>query len=221
MSRKNLHRDSMGSDSKGQIKAGLPKASPPSSPLKSPVATAQSSLESSHPLRDHQRCREELAETKLVASNLEKTVRWWAECTSKWRERWSRASAERNRAKKEVRALRQQVEQLGREMQELREQLEEARKRQSRGTVDGERLNAPKALPGGERASETQEQAGEKSSKEEQVGKTPPTVRGETDVDGEKWSTKAHEELARERWSAQRDVIGSPKASWTSSALTT
>ncbi|XP_030043572.1 coiled-coil domain-containing protein 102A isoform X2 [Microcaecilia unicolor] len=205
MSRRNLHRVSMGSDSKGQTKTGLPKASPPSSPLKSPVIAGQSPPpEYSHPLRDHQRCREELAEAKLVASNLEKTVRWWAECTSKWRERWSRASAERNRAKKEVRALRQQLEQLGREMQKLREQLEEAQKRQPRGTVDGEN-----------------EQAREGSGNEEQVKKTPPTLSSETDEDGEKRSAKPHEELARERRSTQNDGKEPQNDSWTSSALTT
>ncbi|XP_029436997.1 coiled-coil domain-containing protein 102A-like isoform X2 [Rhinatrema bivittatum] len=157
MSRKNRQRHMMGSDLKGEPRADPKVASPPSSPLKSPVSIAQSPPpDLPHPPRDHQRCKQELAEARLVASNLEKTVRWWAECTSKWRERWSRASAERNRAKKEVRALRQQLEKVGREAQELREELEEARKRQPAGTPDGERGRTPGALPSGEEASEAQ-----------------------------------------------------------------
>ncbi|XP_078500209.1 uncharacterized protein LOC144755295 [Lissotriton helveticus] len=96
--------------------SGLDTARPSGQPSSPPP-------ESSFP-RDHERCRRELAEAKLVATNMEKTLHWWAECASKWKERWARANAERHRAKKEARGLKQEVADLTQEVQELRKELE-------------------------------------------------------------------------------------------------
>ena len=36
---------------------------------------------------------------------MEKTMKWWSECTANWRDKWSKVRAERNRYKDEVKRL--------------------------------------------------------------------------------------------------------------------
>ena len=38
-------------------------------------------------------------------SQMEKTMRWWSECTANWRDKWSKVRAERNRYRDEVKRL--------------------------------------------------------------------------------------------------------------------
>ncbi|XP_069095157.1 coiled-coil domain-containing protein 102A-like [Pleurodeles waltl] len=118
MSIKSCHRDTQ--------RSGRSKQPPCLSGLDTVRSSGQpsSSLPESPIPRDHERCRRELAEAKLLATNMEKTLHWWAECASKWKERWARANAERHRAKKEARGLKQQVADLTQEVQELRKELE-------------------------------------------------------------------------------------------------
>jgi len=33
---------------------------------------------------------------------MEKTLRWWSDCTANWREKWTKVRSERNRARDEV-----------------------------------------------------------------------------------------------------------------------
>uniref|UniRef100_A0A663EJI2 Coiled-coil domain-containing protein 102A n=1 Tax=Aquila chrysaetos chrysaetos TaxID=223781 RepID=A0A663EJI2_AQUCH len=51
---------------------------------------------------------------------MEKTMRWWSDCTANWREKWSKVRAERNRAREEVRQLRHRLEALTKELAGLR-----------------------------------------------------------------------------------------------------
>ncbi|VDL82237.1 unnamed protein product [Nippostrongylus brasiliensis] len=44
------------------------------------------------------------------AAQMEKTMRWWSECTACWREKWSTVRDERNRAREEGQALRHAYE---------------------------------------------------------------------------------------------------------------
>lgn len=37
---------------------------------------------------------------------MEKTMRWWSECTASWRQKWSMVRNERNRAREEGHSLR-------------------------------------------------------------------------------------------------------------------
>lgn len=43
-----------------------------------------------------------LSELRMKAVQMEKAMRWWSECTSNWREKWTKARAERNAARNEV-----------------------------------------------------------------------------------------------------------------------
>ncbi|XP_054985093.1 coiled-coil domain-containing protein 102B [Sorex araneus] len=67
--------------------------------------------------------RRELAETKARAAQMEKTMRWWADCTANWREKWAQVRAERNRAREDGRRLRLQLDQALKELSALRKRL--------------------------------------------------------------------------------------------------
>ncbi|XP_061851767.1 coiled-coil domain-containing protein 102B isoform X2 [Colius striatus] len=49
---------------------------------------------------------QELEEVKARAAQMEKTMRWWSDCTANWREKWSKVRGERNKAQEETRKLR-------------------------------------------------------------------------------------------------------------------
>jgi hypothetical protein len=52
----------------------------------------------------------ELEEAKARASQMEKTMRWWSDCTANWREKWCEVRDERNKAKKEAKVLKAKLE---------------------------------------------------------------------------------------------------------------
>ncbi|XP_078719990.1 coiled-coil domain-containing protein 102A-like isoform X1 [Lampetra fluviatilis] len=62
----------------------------------------------------------ELEEARTRALQLEKTMRWWSDCTASWREKWAKVRAERNRAREEARALRERLEGATAELAEAR-----------------------------------------------------------------------------------------------------
>jgi len=41
---------------------------------------------------------------------MEKTMRWWSDCTANWREKWSKVRTERNKAREEAKMLRTKLE---------------------------------------------------------------------------------------------------------------
>ncbi|XP_012860220.2 coiled-coil domain-containing protein 102B [Echinops telfairi] len=51
---------------------------------------------------------------------MEKTMRWWSDCTANWREKWSKVRAERNSAREEGRQLRIQLEMAMKELSALK-----------------------------------------------------------------------------------------------------
>ncbi|XP_023578918.1 coiled-coil domain-containing protein 102B [Octodon degus] len=62
----------------------------------------------------------ELEEAKARAAQMEKTMRWWSECTANWREKWSKVRAERNSAREEGRQLRIRLEMTMKELNALK-----------------------------------------------------------------------------------------------------
>jgi coiled-coil domain-containing protein 102 len=52
----------------------------------------------------------ELEEAKARAAQMEKTMRWWSDCTANWREKWSKVRTERNKAREEAKLLRTKLE---------------------------------------------------------------------------------------------------------------
>ncbi|KAK5916056.1 hypothetical protein CesoFtcFv8_001593 [Champsocephalus esox] len=74
--------------------------------------------------REELRLRE-LEEARARAAQMEKTMRWWSDCTANWREKWSKVRAERNRARDEVRQLRQRLDALTKELSGVRRERQE------------------------------------------------------------------------------------------------
>ncbi|XP_059671677.1 coiled-coil domain-containing protein 102B [Gavia stellata] len=62
----------------------------------------------------------ELEEVKARAAQMEKTMRWWSDCTANWREKWSKVRAERNKAQEEARQLRIKLDSVVKELSMLK-----------------------------------------------------------------------------------------------------
>ncbi|NXT72194.1 C102B protein, partial [Chaetops frenatus] len=63
---------------------------------------------------------QELEEVKARAAQMEKTMRWWSDCTANWREKWSKVRGERNKAREEARQLRVKLESVIKELSMLK-----------------------------------------------------------------------------------------------------
>ncbi|XP_006863624.1 PREDICTED: coiled-coil domain-containing protein 102A [Chrysochloris asiatica] len=103
--------------------SGTPSPGPPPALLLPPAPTllADGDWESREELR-----LRELEEARARAAQMEKTMRWWSDCTANWREKWSKVRAERNRAREEVRQLRQRLDALTKELAGARRERQEA-----------------------------------------------------------------------------------------------
>lgn len=51
-----------------------------------------------------------MEEAKARATQMEKTMKWWSDCTASWREKWSQVRDERNKAREDLKHLRQKLE---------------------------------------------------------------------------------------------------------------
>ncbi|XP_078064208.1 coiled-coil domain-containing protein 102A-like [Mustelus asterias] len=83
----------------------------------------------------HEQCRRELQEARSLAANLEKTVRWWSECSARWKDKWAKANLEKVRCRRECQLLRQKVKGLQREVVQLRAVLEEKGEAGTKGVI--------------------------------------------------------------------------------------
>ncbi|XP_013928355.1 PREDICTED: coiled-coil domain-containing protein 102A [Thamnophis sirtalis] len=101
-------------------KSGTPSPGPSQLPLLNSTCH-DSDWESREELR-----LRELEEARARAAQMEKTMRWWSDCTANWREKWSKVRAERNKAREEVRQLRQKLETLSKELTSLKREKQEA-----------------------------------------------------------------------------------------------
>ncbi|CAG2210673.1 CCDC102 [Mytilus edulis] len=102
-----------------------PPASPASSREGSHTPMSQmSNIENDWDDRDEIRTRE-LEEARARATQMEKTMRWWSDCTSNWREKWSKVRNERNKAREENRQLRTKLEAMAKECTASKRQSEE------------------------------------------------------------------------------------------------
>ena len=66
----------------------------------------------------------ELEESRARAAQMEKTMRWWSDCTSNWREKWSKVRNERNKAREENRQLRAKLDLCIKEINSLKRERE-------------------------------------------------------------------------------------------------
>lgn len=67
----------------------------------------------------------ELEEAKGRAAQMEKTMRWWSDCTANWREKWSKVRNERNKAREECKQLRTKLETILKESSVNKREKEE------------------------------------------------------------------------------------------------
>ncbi|XP_004704702.1 coiled-coil domain-containing protein 102A [Echinops telfairi] len=104
--------------------SGTPSPGPPPT-LLLPTAPAALLADGDWESREELRLRE-LEEARARAAQMEKTMRWWSDCTANWREKWSKVRAERNRAREEVRQLRQRLDALTKELAGARRERQEA-----------------------------------------------------------------------------------------------
>ena len=64
----------------------------------------------------------ELEEAKIRVAQMEKTMRWWSDCTSNWREKWNKSRNERNKAREENKILRTKLETLAKELTRMKKE---------------------------------------------------------------------------------------------------
>ncbi|MBN3309781.1 C102A protein, partial [Amia calva] len=123
-------------------KGGTPNSSPPL--LLSPVGCVGEGGDWES--REELRLRE-LEEARARAAQMEKTMRWWSDCTANWREKWSKVRAERNKARDEVRQLRQRLDALTKELTGVRRERQELSNENEQLRQEASRLRADRATP--------------------------------------------------------------------------
>lgn len=96
--------------------------------------------------REELRLRE-LEEARARAAQMEKTMRWWSDCTANWREKWSKVRAERNRARDEVRQLRQRLDALTKELTGARRERQELAAENEQLRQEAQRARAEQSSP--------------------------------------------------------------------------
>jgi hypothetical protein len=83
---------------------------PPIPPYSHGANTGGASQEWQPPRGIDDPVRRELEEARARTAQMEKTMRWWSDCTANWREKWSKAREERNQAREECRRLRSELD---------------------------------------------------------------------------------------------------------------
>uniref|UniRef100_A0A5K3FC66 Coiled-coil domain-containing protein 102A-like n=1 Tax=Mesocestoides corti TaxID=53468 RepID=A0A5K3FC66_MESCO len=76
----------------------------------------------------HLHCRgrdRDLIELRARCSQLEKTVSWWSDCTTSWREKWSCVRDERNQLREELRRTKLALAALQRQNEEILNRLQQ------------------------------------------------------------------------------------------------
>lgn len=58
----------------------------------------------------------DLDDARTKAAQMEKTMRWWSDCTASWREKWTRAKSERDKARDENRQLKARLDEAWKEL---------------------------------------------------------------------------------------------------------
>ncbi|XP_063910289.1 coiled-coil domain-containing protein 102A isoform X2 [Zophobas morio] len=67
----------------------------------------------------------ELEEARGRAAQMEKTMRWWSDCTANWREKWSKVRNERNKAREECKQLRTKLDSTAKDSATYKREKEE------------------------------------------------------------------------------------------------
>ncbi|XP_053618413.1 coiled-coil domain-containing protein 102A [Plodia interpunctella] len=82
----------------------------------------------------------ELDEARARATQMEKTMRWWSDCTANWREKWSKVRTERNKAREEAKQLKNKVDILTKELATLKSEKNDIDQQLTEVKRDNEKL---------------------------------------------------------------------------------
>lgn len=89
-----------------------------------PIPPHSHSTEADFEVKEEMRQRE-LEELRARAAQMEKTMRWWSDCTSNWREKWSKVRNERNQARDESRQLRTKLDSITKDLIKMKRERDE------------------------------------------------------------------------------------------------
>lgn len=85
-------------------------------------------------------CQRELEEARARTAQMEKTMRWWSDCTANWREKWSKVRSERNKARDEVKQLRTKLDATMKEVTGLKLEKQELEAKLLEAQLENEKL---------------------------------------------------------------------------------
>ncbi|TRY72433.1 hypothetical protein TCAL_08143 [Tigriopus californicus] len=71
--------------------------------------------------------KREVDELRARCAQMEKTMRWWSDCTANWRDKWSKVRSERNRYKDELKRVQSKMESQAHEINKLKHERDQAR----------------------------------------------------------------------------------------------
>ncbi|PKU42404.1 hypothetical protein llap_7297 [Limosa lapponica baueri] len=166
----------------GSLLALLAPESSPSPPSGTPSpGPPPALLEGDWEGREELRLRE-LEEARARAAQMEKTMRWWSDCTANWREKWSKVRAERNRAREEVRQLRHRLEALTKELAGLRRDRDRPEERPPPARTPA-RLHSPPDAEGAEGEADPRELPEGTGASEQNAGESDPSLSNMVGLD--------------------------------------
>ena len=84
----------------------------------------------------------ELREARIRAVQMEKTMRWWSDCTANWRDKWGQVKNERNKAREDIKILKQRLDDANQEIYQLKRERNEFREGNSQLRKDVEKMAA-------------------------------------------------------------------------------
>lgn len=85
-------------------------------------------------------CQRELDEARARSVQMEKTMRWWSDCTTNWREKWTKVRNERNKAREEAKQYKVKVDILNKEINQLTTENNEFQQQLIEVKKDNEKL---------------------------------------------------------------------------------
>ena len=78
------------------------------------------------PVTDRERLLyQDIQNVRAKCVQMEKTMRWWSDCTANWREKWGRVRAERNKLREETKIIIGRNEALTRELTSTKQEIED------------------------------------------------------------------------------------------------
>jgi uncharacterized coiled-coil DUF342 family protein len=84
----------------------------------------------------------ELREARIRAVQMEKTMRWWSDCTANWRDKWGQVKNERNKAREDIKILKQKLDDANQSIYELKRERNEFKEGNTQLRANVEKMSA-------------------------------------------------------------------------------